>query len=98
MQASFGFVFFISWLRVGFCKLLVPEYEELAGRLRRMVTVSYFDTEAGGQVPSLLGKISGTPTLKYVLPDKKGEEVDGAGLQRGTHGGRDGVLRPGAHA
>jgi len=50
------------------------EYQELATRLRRKVVVGFWDTEGAStrSTPSWLGKVSGTPTLKLLVPNKKG--------------------------
>lgn len=36
-----------------------------------MVTIAYWDSEQGGTVPQLLGRIEGTPTIKLIKPKKK---------------------------
>lgn len=36
-----------------------------------MIKVAYWDTEQRGQMPPLLGSISGTPTIKILKPKKK---------------------------
>jgi len=39
--------------------------------LKHSVKVAYWDTEAHGQTPPLLGQVKGTPTLKAFVPDRK---------------------------
>lgn len=33
--------------------------------------IAYWDTEQGANPPALIGKISGTPTIKFIIPNKK---------------------------
>ena len=48
-----------------------PEWEELASRVKGFVKIAYWDTEKSGAVPSILGEIRGTPTIKLLKPKRK---------------------------
>ncbi|EOD36612.1 hypothetical protein EMIHUDRAFT_226114 [Emiliania huxleyi CCMP1516] len=50
---------------------LTPKWEKLAGELKNLVKVAYWDTEANGATPPLLGQIKGTPTIKAFVPSRK---------------------------
>ena len=51
--------------------MLTPKWEKLAGELKNLVKVAYWDTETNAQPPALLGQIKGTPTIKAFVPDRK---------------------------
>ncbi len=48
-----------------------PEWEELASRVKGLVKIAYWDSEKSGAVPSILGEIRGTPTIKLLKPKRK---------------------------
>ena len=52
-------------------KLLNPEWEELASKVKGFVKIAYWDTEKSGPVPTILGEIRGTPTIKLIRPKRK---------------------------
>ena len=51
--------------------MLTPKWEKLANELKNTVKVAYWDTEANGPTPPLLGQIKGTPTIKAFVPSRK---------------------------
>ena len=51
--------------------MLTPKWEKLANELKNTVKVAYWDTEAYGPTPPLLGQIKGTPTIKAFVPSRK---------------------------
>ena len=51
--------------------MLTPKWEKLANELKNTVKVAYWDTEANGPTPTLLGQIKGTPTIKAFVPSRK---------------------------
>lgn len=55
----------------GYCQLLVPEWEELATKVKGFVKIAYWDTEKSGPAPQILGQIQGTPTIKLIRPKRK---------------------------
>ena len=40
----------------------------MAGKMKGLVTIAYWDTEQSGRPPSLIGQIKGTPTIKFYRP------------------------------
>eukprot|EP00980_Cylindrotheca_fusiformis_P025239 scaffold13311_cov161-Cylindrotheca_fusiformis.AAC.5 len=47
------------------------EWEKLARSVKGQVKVAYWDTKQRGRPPALLGKIEGTPTIRFFKPKKK---------------------------
>jgi hypothetical protein len=43
----------------------------LATKIKGFVKIAYWDTEASGPVPTILGEIRGTPTIKLLVPKRK---------------------------
>ena len=59
----------------GYCQLLAPEWEKLAGATKGTVKIAYWDTEQRSRPPALLGEIKGTPTIRLFVPTKKQREI-----------------------
>lgn len=53
---------------------MTPEWQKLAGALKRSVKIAYWDTEQGANPPKLIGQIKGTPTIKFIIPSKKNKK------------------------
>lgn len=53
---------------------MTPEWQKLAGALKRSVKIAYWDTEQGANPPGLIGQIKGTPTIKFIIPSKKNKK------------------------
>lgn len=49
----------------------MPEWEELATKVKGFVKIAYWDTEKSGPAPQILGQIQGTPTIKLIRPKRK---------------------------
>lgn len=62
---------FLHSTNAGYCQLLTPEWEKLAGAVKGNVKIAYWDTEQQGATPPLLGQIKGTPTIRLYKPKKK---------------------------
>ena len=43
----------------------------MATKIKGFVKIAYWDTEKSGPVPSILGEIRGTPTIKLLVPKRK---------------------------
>lgn len=70
----------------GFCQALAPKWELLAAKLRSEAVVSYWNGEAHGAPPSLIGEANATPTIRAFVPSA------GPGLPRRVleyHGRRE---------
>lgn len=55
----------------GYCSRLTPEWEKLAGKMKNSVKIAYWDTEQQARMPSIIGEIKGTPTIKFITPNNK---------------------------